>query len=183
MTLITYDAVQQHYGTWLLGYPWEIYGTGTYRDAVSASRADVLFKRFTERLGQRLHRKVSYVAYLERNPNRHPGLGMSPSHYHWHYLAAAQGVVDLATAADEIWSKLFGNAKVEPFRADSNGTYYVSKGVSDPDSHWRMGGLDYLEYAGCTDLLGAAKLDDSVPDHLKEKVFGKYLRVRHEQAP
>jgi len=30
-SLKTYNALQQHYGKWLLGYDWDIYGCGTYR--------------------------------------------------------------------------------------------------------------------------------------------------------
>src|SRR5450759_1725259 len=104
-TLMRYSPVMQHYGTFLKGYPWQIYGCGTYREPVSKNRAEVLWKRFVEHLTKRVRQPVAYAAALE---GRFSGLGDSPVPVHWHYLAACPRPTDLQEQAEELWEEKFG---------------------------------------------------------------------------
>lgn len=135
-------------------------------------------KRFFERLERKLHTPVSYYAALER---RYSGCGHSPVPVHWHFLAACIEPAGMASVAAQLWGQLFGNAKVDPYDA-SAAAYYVSKLAPYQNSTLLDDGMERLSYKGPTDLIAAAHANGYVPDHLKDKVFGEYLRVRPLQS-
>ena len=172
--LINYNAAAQHMGTWLSGYDWNVFGCGTYRDPVSEVRAQALMKRYFERLARKLHTPVSFYAALER---RYSGCGLSPVPAHWHFLAACIEPAGMASIAERLWKELFGDAKVELYDS-SAAAYYVSKLSPHQNSTILDGGMERLSYNGPTDLVAAAYANPYVPDHLKDKVFGEFLRVR-----
>ncbi len=173
MELMTYDATQQHYGAWLSGYDWDVYGCGTYREPKSEVRAQILLKRFMEKLGRKVHAQVSYVAALER---RYSGLGGCP--LHWHFVAAGGPKGDIAAVGQELWWKHFGNAKIEPYDPGFDGAFYICKTAADAEGLLEMRNLDRLSYHGPSDLIESAHGNAYVPEHLKDKVFGQYLVVR-----
>lgn len=173
--LINYNAAAQHMGTWLSGYDWSVFGCGTYRAPVNEVKAQALMKRFVERLTGKLHSPVSYFAALER---RYSGCGHSPVRVHWHFLAAGTEPAEMADEAERLWSDLFGDAKVGPYDSSSTGAYYVCKLASHQNCTILDGGMERLKYNGPTDLIAAAQANPYVPDHLKDKVFGEFLRVR-----
>jgi hypothetical protein len=173
--LMTYDATQQHWGTYLAGFEWTIYGCGTYRESVNARRAEVLMKRYMERLNKRLKVPVSFFASLER---RYSGCGMSPIPVHWHFLAACDPVYGMREIAEDLWTKKFGDAKVDIYDPAQNGVFYVSKLTGHPNGEFLFGNMDLLRYHGPTDLIAAAHSNPYVPDNVKDKVHGKYLVVR-----
>jgi hypothetical protein len=171
-----YDAAVQHMGGYLSGYPWNVIGTGTYRDPVGAPRAEALMKRYIDRLGRKIKAPVSYAAALE---HRWSGNGLPGTPYHWHFLVASPHSYRLAEVAEDLWREKFGIAQVRNYDPSRNGTYYVAKTVSDPDGHpLLMGGLDLLPYTGPADLIGAAQQNAYVPSHLAERSHGQYLRIR-----
>lgn len=174
MKLMTYDATQQHYGAWLSGYDWDVYGCGTYRASVSEERAQMLLKRFMEKLGRKVHADVSYIAALER---RYSGLGGCP--LHWHFVAAGGARnIEMARIGQELWWKHFGNAKVVPYDPGQAGVFYICKTAADPRGLLEMRNLDRLTYRGPSDMVEAAQANPYVPQHLKDKTSGKYLVVR-----
>jgi hypothetical protein len=173
--LVKYDAMAQHTGTWLSGYEWSIYGCGTYRQPESVVRAQILMKRFIERLERRLHAPVSFFAAMERN---YSGCGSSPIPVHWHFLAASAAPDAMASIAHVTWQQYFGNAQITPYDRNGKATYYVSKLASHQNGLFIFGKLDRMEYGGPSDLLAAAEANPYVPDHLKGRVFGQYLVVR-----
>lgn len=99
--LKTYNAPQQHWGTFLSGYDWDIYGCGTYREPVSEPAAEALMKRFMEKLGKKLRTPVSFFAVLER---RYSGCGMPPTPLHWHFLATSTYSQSFADIAQNLWA-------------------------------------------------------------------------------
>jgi len=165
-------------GTWLLGYEWSIIGCGTYREPVGEAGAQALMKRFMERLGRKLRTPVPYFAALER---RYSGCGHSEIPIHWHFLAASAQPAAMSTMAENLWKEMHGDAKVEEYDPMKPGAYYVCKLAVNPNSVILPEHLDKLAYHGPTDLLAAAQKDPYVPDHLKHKALGEYLRIRPEQ--
>lgn len=172
--VIKYSPMLQHTGTWLRGYDWQIYGCGTYREEVTAPWAQTLIKRYFDRLRRKLRCPVSYYAGLER---RYSGCGGSEIRPHWHFLAAADGSEGMAEKATDLWKELFGIAKIEPYDANRWGAYYVCKLAVHQNGHVESHGLERLGYHGPSDLIAAARSNPYVPDHLKDKVFGEFLRV------
>lgn len=177
--LINYDAAAQHMGTWLFGYDWNVCGCGTFREPVSEVRAQALMKRYVERLARKLHSAVSYFAALER---RYSGCGHSPVPVHWHFLASSIQPTGMASVAERLWGELFGDAKVDPYDSSSPGAYYVCKLASHQNCTILLDGMERLNYNGPTDLIAAAHENPHVPGHLKDKVFGEYLRLRPMQS-
>lgn len=172
--LKTYNPIAQHRGEYLRGFDWNIYGCGTYRHPVSDTYAEALLKRFMEKLGRKQRCRISYFAALER---RYSGCGMPPIPAHWHFLAAGKNSYDLASVAQVLWSKQFGDSKIELYDPDREGAFYVCKLVGHCNSMFLDDGLDLLPNRGPADLIAAAWTNPYVPDHLKDKVFGEYLRV------
>jgi hypothetical protein len=87
----------------------------------------------------------------------------------------------MASVAERLWGQLFGNAKVDPYDS-SLAAYYASKLSPHQNSTILDGGMERLNYNGPTDLIAAAYANEYVPDHLKDKVFGEFLRVRPLQS-
>jgi hypothetical protein len=176
--LTTYDAAQQHYGTWLLGYDWNIYGCGTYRDPLSTTRAQMLMTRYMEKLSRKVRSDVAYVACLENRPGNYSGLGMSEIPRHWHFLAASPRGVSLKNEASALWWKHFGDVKVDDYDATQNGAFYTLKLIDHDNGTTLIENLGRLEYKGPSDLILAAQCNQYVPDDLKYKTHGKFLTVR-----
>ena len=173
--LIKYTAIAQHIGTWLRGYHWQFYGCGTYRDDhMTETWAQILIKRYFERLSRKLGRTVSYYAVLERRYSGCSGFEIRP---HWHFLAAAHGCEGLEVSAEKLWKERHGIAKIEAYDPDGWGAYYVAKLSGHQNGLVEFYGLERLQYHGPPDLLVASRENPYVPDHLKDKVFGSFLRV------
>jgi hypothetical protein len=165
----------QHWGTYLSGFDWSIYGCGTYRNEVNQRYATITMKRFIERLQRKLHAPVAYFAVLEGRPS---GCGLSAIRHHWHFLAASESHEAMATIAHDIWSERFGNAKIDPYDLKGSAAYYVSKLANHENGHILSGNMDLLHYHGPSDLIAAASDSDYVPKRLKDKTFGDFLVMR-----
>ena len=175
-SLMTYHPAQQHWGTFLSGYHWDIYGCGTYREPVSVGRAETLMKRYAERLEGRLKTDVPYFAALE---HRFSGCGMSPIDVHWHFVASSSRyAADMDYKAEQLWRAKFGDAKIRPFDPTRNGLYYISKLADHPNGVFLFDKMDFTPYEGASDLIAAAHANPYVPDRLKDVAFGEYLTVR-----
>jgi hypothetical protein len=177
--LVKYNAIAQHYGSWLKGYDWKIYGCGTFRNRVNPTLATALGKRFFERLKRRLRKPVSYVGVVEK---RYSGLGLPPIAAHWHFLASAKvAPAHMVRAAHTLWQDKFGNAKIEvydPRDPNHDAVYYVAKLAGHENGDLIPGRLDLMDYCGLNDLLEEAANNPYVPDRLKTRVFGEYLVMR-----
>jgi len=174
--MVEYHPLAQHYGAWLEGYDWKIYGCGTFRRPECDARAQALGKRFFERLERRLHTPVTYAAVMER---RYSGCGLPSIAPHWHFLAASETPVEqMWLGADLIWKRHFGDALILPYDPEGDGAFYVAKLAWHENGVLAVRNLDRLEYHGPADLLEAARANPYVPDQLKDKVFGEYLVSR-----
>ena len=171
--LVNYDAVAQHYGTWIRGYHWDIYGCLTYSQPQSRKSAEALLKRFFDRLRKRLGTSVSYFAALE---GRLSGCGHSDIRLHWHFVAASDQSEGMATIANHLWQ--FGNSKIERYDPHQEGSYYLSKLAAHPNGDILFDNLERMEFRGPSDLIAAANANPYVPEHLKGKASGQYLVVR-----
>ena len=175
MILKTYHPAQQHWGTYLSGFPWNIYGCGTYREPVGPVKAEALMKRYIERLERKVKADVAFFAARE---SRTSGCGMSPIPLHWHFVAASKHSYDMDRVAQDLWTDRFGESQVEPFDPTGDGLYYICKLANHPNGEFLFGKLDKLRYEGPQDLIAAAHSNAYVPDRLKDKVFGEYLTLR-----
>jgi len=164
--LITYNATAQHYGEWLRGYDWQIYGCGTFRNSVNERQASAFLKRFFERLEKRVRASIGHCAALE---HRYSGLGMSPIPLHWHFLAASNGkdAADLASAGQVLWQELFGNAKIDPYDPAGNAAYYVAKTASLPHCAMEYHILPFVADSEISDTSVAIQQNPYVAQHLK----------------
>jgi hypothetical protein len=171
--LTKFNAARQHWGTYLQGFSWDIYGCGTYREPVSEVRAEMLLRRYMENLSKKLRCKVHYFAALER---RYSGCGMSPVPVHWHFLAAST-TSNMSNVAEALWNRMFGISQVESYDESKNGAFYIVKCVSDQNGTFLISD-DLAAYHGPSDLIASAHENDYVPNHLKDRVFGEYLVVR-----
>ena len=172
--LMTYDASAQHWGTFLLGYRWNIYGTFTYAKPIGQVGAEATMKQFAERYEKALKSPVSWFGALE---HRVSGAGMSGIPFHWHLLAASERP-GMASVAEALWRDRFGMAQVGHYDPAQNGAYYVAKLASRPDGVFLFGNLDRLPYHGPDDLISAAHANEYVPAELADKISGRYLRVK-----
>jgi hypothetical protein len=173
--LVGYNAGAQHYGEWLRGYDWQIYGCGTYSTPVNERQAHAFLKRFFERLRKRIRASVGFYAALEQ---RYSGCGMSPIPLHWHFLAASthENAALVAEAAQDLWSGKFGNSKIDEYDATGNASFYVAKCAMLPHCSSEVSFPPFLAYHGPADLLQAAAESPFVPEHLKNRAPGTYLR-------
>jgi hypothetical protein len=173
--LVGYNAGVQHYGEWLRGYDWQIYGCGTYRSPVNEVQARAYLKRFFERLEKRIRATVGYFASMER---RYSGCGMSPIPIHWHFLAASENRDPsfVASTAQALWKDKFGDAKIDPYDPSGDAAFYVAKSamLSHCSMEWKP--QPFLDYQGPADLLESAAENPYVPDHLKNRVVENFLR-------
>lgn len=177
--LVKYNPIAQHYGTWLRGYNWSIYGCGTFRCAHSQRHAIALGKRFFERLERILRVPVSYAGIFE---HRYSGLGLSPIPLHLHFLAASKAVPDMMAAMAQVkWQSDFGNAKIVPYDPDDFGAHYVSKLAAHDNGSPVYGKLHLLQHNGPSDLFLDTQTNPYVPDRLKNRVYGEYLVARSER--
>jgi len=173
--LVNFNASAQHYGEWLRGYDWQIYGCGTYRSPVNDIQAHAYLKRFFEHLEKRISSRVGFFASLER---RYSGCGMSPIPIHWHFLAASENPDPLfvARTARYLWQDKFGDAKVDPYDESGGAGYYVAKCLTLPHCSTEMRFPPFLAYHGSADLIQAATKNPFVPEHLETRASGSYLR-------
>lgn len=170
--LATYDPMAQHYGTWIKGFPWDIYGCGTFRNTVNTKYATVLMKRAMERLEKKLHPPVSYFAVLE---GRTSGCGHSPIALHWHFVAASKRPEGMSTLLTAIWKKLCGICLIQPYDPGLQGVFYLSKLASGSDTPMLENKLELLPNHGPSDLIAAAQASSYVQSRVANKIFGKYM--------
>jgi hypothetical protein len=173
--LISYTAEAQNWGTYLHGFPWKIAGCATFRKPVSATGAQVLFTRFAEKLEKGIGTPLSCFVASER---RYSGCGSSPIPLHLHFLAASDQAEGLAETAQHLWEARFGNAKVDPYDPGQNGSYYVSKLACHANGDIFFRNLELLENTAPSDLIHANRLNPYVPEELKDKTHGAFLRIR-----
>jgi hypothetical protein len=156
-----------------------MYGCGTYREPKGERHAVALFKRYFEKLGRNLGLRVPYFGAMER---RYSGCGLSPIPLHWHFLAGhrnGENCSQAAEKAEDLWRALYGDAKVEPYDSDRTAPFYVSKLIECPNGRFESGSMELLPYRGPSDIHQAIAHSSYVPDHLKGKVRGQYLVLRH----
>lgn len=177
--LRTFDHISQQYGTWLGGYPWQYFCTGTYRRNMSLFSTEVSLRGFMEKLGRALGKvPVAYYGALER---RTSGLGMPAIPAHWHFVFAVpewHRKKGFGIAA-ELWRSRNGFFKIRRYDPQRNGAYYISKlAAYDGNLETAFDNLDRLAYNGPQDLFDAAKANPYVPDHVKHLTSGEALVLR-----
>ena len=64
--LCTFDRTAQHYGTYIRGYQWDLYGCGTYRTRATIESATRQLYAYFDRLRKSINAPVAWIAVPER---------------------------------------------------------------------------------------------------------------------
>jgi hypothetical protein len=174
--LRTFNRTVNDYGTFIGGYPWDLYGCGTYRYRTTKASATRLLHTYFDRLRNSLKTTIAWLAVPE---SRHSGCGFPESAPHWHFVMAAppQRRQELLVKARSIWEGHHGNSKIDDYDGRP-GTFYLAKTAYGADFDYCCEHLDRLTYAGPTDLYAYAQTDPYVPDHVRHLTTGQTLVVR-----
>jgi hypothetical protein len=181
--LVTYRPQQQHAGTFISGFDWRLYGTGTFRQMPKDDHeAEILLNRFVRQLGDSLHFRKKELAYYAALEDRTPGLGGKPIRRHWHFLLACPDNPYLLSTSKQLWESSNGWLKIQPYDRGQSAGYYISKLISDGAVPY-MRNLETLHYSGPSDLIEACLNNTYVADRLKSKTVGEYLVHRPSRSP
>jgi hypothetical protein len=176
-SLKTFDMTVQAYGVFFKGYPWQIFGCGTYRAKLSDERASKLLTAHFDRLRKSIKAPVAYLAIPER---RRAGLGYSPIDLHWHFVMSVPPQHTMTTLHNArcFWEKHYGNAKIELYDDAGSGAHYLAKLAGQSDFDYAESNLKRLSYNGPADLFEHFQRDPYVPDHVRHRTSGKTLLLR-----
>ncbi len=172
--LKTYSPIQQHYGTFIAGYPWTLYCTGTFRTMVNVDSANRALDRYAIKLSRAMQYKPRQLSFYAALEDRWSGLHHSAVRRHWHFLLACPQNSLLASVAEQLWLEN-GFCKIEPYDPAQGGSYYINKLIAE-GAEIRERNMQHLPYTGPTDLIEAARQSPYVPKRLAEKTSGVYLR-------
>src|SRR4051812_16655094 len=178
--LTTYRPLVQHYGSWLNGYTWTLYCSGSFRtkprdEHEAAVRLDRFVLAFTRAMAFQ-RRQITYFAVHETG--KWSGLGgVRP---HWHFLLSCPKHPLVQRVAHQLWFAGQGFGKFEAFDASKPGTHYICKLLADGATPWEFN-MKRLLYHGPTDLLAASNESRFVPLRLPDRVFGEFLVTRRER--
>jgi hypothetical protein len=175
--LRTFDHAVHDYGTYFGGFRWDLYGCGTYRTRKTHDSATRLFRTYLDRLRKSIKSPIAWLAVPERTTS---GLGQPAGAWHWHFVMAApnQHRRSLERNAKILWNEHHGNAKIERYDPQLNGSFYISKLAGGLDFDFYFNNLDRLMYSGPTDLFAHYQTDLYVPQHVKHLTTGRTLVVR-----
>jgi hypothetical protein len=175
--LKNFDSAVQHYGTFFSGYPWQMFGCGTYRSYATLEQAKPRLVVYFDRLRKSIKAPIAYLAVAER---RISGLGHPAIPLHWHFVASAppQYTTTVLHNARSFWGKHYGNAKIDPYDARCSGAHYLAKLAGDSRFEFFFENLDRLPYRGPVDLFEHARTDPYVPDHVRHLTTAKTLSLR-----
>jgi hypothetical protein len=180
-SLFNFNGTSQDYGEFFAGFPWTLYGCGTYRKKPSIDIAGSLLKRYFRDLGRSINAPVAYIAVPER---RTSGCGYHPIPLHWHFLAAGPShrTTTLLLNAQQLWTDGSGNAAIGLYDRSRPGAHYLAKLAGCRDFNFYLGNLDRLRYQGPKDLFKAAINNDYVPAHSKGLIRSNTLVLRDNET-
>jgi hypothetical protein len=176
-SLKNFDSAVQVYGTFFSGYPWQIFGCGTYRSNTTIERAKRGLIVYFDRLRRSIKAPMAYLAVPECQTS---GLGHPAIPLHWHFVASVppQHTMTVLQNARSLWYKHYGNAKIDLYDPGRSGAHYLAKQAGQSNFDYVVDNLDMLTYRGPADLFEHAQTDPYVPDHIRHKTFGKTLVLR-----
>lgn len=176
--LRTFNHISQQWGTYLRGFAWQFFCTGTYRHYMSLHQTEVSLRAFFDRLGRALGgAPVAYVAVRER---RTAGLGLPAIPAHWHFMFAVPQRHQMRSVelAKELWRSRNGKFEIRGYDAAGSAAFYTSKLTAGGAEEIQFANLKRLGYQGPHDLFEALKQDPYVPTHVKHLTSGETLVLR-----
>ena len=176
-SLKNFDSAVQHYGTFFSGYPWQIFGCGTYRSYTTIEQAKRRLTAYFDRLRRSIKAPIAYLAVPER---RTSGLGHPAIPLHWHFVASVppQHTMTVLHNARSLWDKHYGNAKIDLYEPERSGAHYLAKQAGQSNFDYVVDNLDRLTYRGPVDLFKHWQTDPYVPDHVRHLTSGQTLSLR-----
>jgi hypothetical protein len=113
----TQISLGQSYGEFLGEFPWEWYGTLTFRDKVSPRMAFKLFNKWKVMLKKATGHRIEYVLAIEPTPSRNA----TP---HLHFLLLGVGD-EKEYEWEQQWYILGGLAKIQRYNPELSASYYL----------------------------------------------------------
>jgi hypothetical protein len=170
--LKNYDSSIQAWGTYLRGFPWDAYGTFTFRNATALTLAKALLKRFLE-----LHGPAACFAAVEQ---RTSGCGLHSIPLHIHLLAAVTSSKQTGWTEnlERHWRVLHGDAHVRRYASSRPASFYVAKLANHPAGDFFFWNMDRMTYTGPTDIWGSMNTSEYVPRHVKHLPYARSLALR-----
>ncbi len=176
--LVTYRPQQQHAGMFLAGFPWRLYGTGSFRYMPKDDHeATIYLNRFLRSLGDAMHFRRKDIACYAALEDKTPGLGGKPVRKHWHFLLACPDNPLLESVAEQLWIASNGWPKIKRYDPQDSAPFYINKLVADGAISYERN-LETLVYSGPSDLIAACGESSYVPEPLTDKTVGEYLVYR-----
>jgi hypothetical protein len=175
-SLKTFDVIVQQYGIFFSGYPWQIFGCGTYRTPATGEQAKRLLATYFERLRRSIKSPVAYLAVPEW---RTSGLGLPAIALHWHFVMSVppQHTTTALHNSRGLWNEHYGHPKIDSYDPERSGAHYLAKLAGGSNFEYVTGNLERLPYLGPTDIYEYVQTDPYVPEHAKHLTHGQTLVV------
>ena len=128
-------SLSNEYGNWLDSYPWQVFGSLTFRfDNVTLERAKASYKVYIRRIEQRLKCSVAHFGVLEYRKAYGDNHEIAP---HFHCLLAAPDHMsgNLLVASSEIWRKNYGNQEIRSYVPGGGAASYLCKTAGNDQFH------------------------------------------------
>lgn len=121
--MLTLTNLQQSYGEFLSQFPWDWYGTLTFRDKVSSHIAFKLFNKWKVRLKKATNHRIDCALVIE--PTR---LRNGVPHLHV-LISGAKN--EKPYIWEQRWYVIGGLAKIEPYDPEQGASYYLGNKMAD----------------------------------------------------
>jgi hypothetical protein len=172
MALKEYSPVVQHWGTWLTAWDWQVFGTGTFRFEVKEDAALKHMQSFARRFCKQSGVKLGYFASVE---GRLSGVDLAGSGTHLHFIGVSNSRSDLIPTMTRLWQEMYGNVDVRQFDPMRSGTFYVAKHIHSNGGNYAIEHMKAFPRREVS-VSQSVRVSAYVPDHLREKTSGTYLR-------
>jgi hypothetical protein len=141
--------LKQSYGEFLSQFPWDWYGTLTFRDKVSSHMAFKRFNKWKVRLKKAAKHRIDYVLVIEGTCSRD-----GVPHLHFLIVGAKN---EKPYTWEQRWYVIGGLAKIERYHPRQGASYYLGSKMVDGNAVV-MFSKRLLEMAGCGSLAVPKKI-------------------------
>jgi hypothetical protein len=161
-------------GTWLQGFPWDLYFTGTFT-TVPPDPLKVA-EEFHHRI-RHLSRATYYGHMTVLEKRDWSGCGKPSIRPHIHSLIAYAKALRVPRNITRLWHASYGKCDCQQYDPSLSGAYYICKEIPRGAEYLIDGLVNFQNSITDGDFVAAAEF---VPDHLKHCRSGSYLRVANE---
>jgi len=150
--------LHQSYGEFLSQFPWDWYGTLTFRGKVSPRIAFKLFNKWKVQLKKAANQRIHYALVIEPTPLRNGN-----PHLHFLLLGSEN---EKPYIWERRWYVIGGLAKIEPYDPELGASYYLGNKMAN-------GTADVLFSKGLIEIAKHNNL--AVPKKIPMTYYLKYI--------